>query len=273
MKIQIVVPAINLWKTYTNNCLNSLYEAMIRAKSHGIDSKILLIDNASTDETKEMGPKLNTDLVDYQRNEERWGFQKSVNYGVNYGIENQADYILVCNNDIIIHPEAIWKLADRFEKGDVGMVTAMDVRGEMDDKGLFPPLISSLLTSDKEAVEEATHPNFSAFMISKGAWELIGEFDEIFYPAYFEDNDYHYRMDLLEIPAMVLPTAMFYHYGSKTQNEANETGQPMVPGGAFENNRAEYVKKWGGVPTAEKFKCPYNDENKSVLATKQKPND
>jgi GT2 family glycosyltransferase len=267
MKVEIIVPSINLWTTYTKQCIDSLMDAMMRAKSHDIDCHLILIDNASIDETEVEASKMESLLFHYHRNSDRWGFQKSVNFGMTYGFEHGAELVMVCNNDITIHPEAIWRLAERFTKDPVGMVTCMDVRGEMQEKDIMPVSIGVLQTFEKEAVEEAPHPNFSAFMLSKTCWEAVGEFDEVFYPAYFEDNDYHYRMKLMEIPAIVLPAAMFYHYGSRTQNEAE--GSPIVSGGMFENNRAAYFKKWGGVPGEEKFTHPYNDESKLLTATKQ----
>lgn len=271
MKVEIVIPTINLWQKYTRQCLDSVQEAMVRAKAHGIDCHVILIDNASTDETATEAIKMVNELFIYQRNSERWGFQRSVNYGVNYGFEHGAQYALVCNNDIVLHPEAIWRLVERFEKGtDAGLVSCMDVRGEMQEHGIVPTGIGTLSAKDKEVVEEAPHPNFSAFMISKECWEVVGEFDELFFPAYFEDNDLHYRMKLLEIPAIVYPPAMFYHYGSRTQNEAQENNQPLVVSMMFENTRAYYVKKWGGIPSQEKYKTPYDDATKSLKDTQQK---
>lgn len=267
MKVEIVIPCINLWKRYTKQCVDSVMDAMMRAKDHGIECQVILIDNASTDETQAEASIMEGPLFHYQRNNERWGFQKSVNFGVNYGLQNGADMMLICNNDIVLHPEAIWRLTERFTKDPVGMVTCMDIRGEMQEKGIMPQLIGQLNAKDKEVVDEAPHPNFSAFMLSKACWEDVGEFDELFEPAYFEDNDYHYRMKKLEIPAIVYPSAMFYHYGSRTQNEA--LGQPIVSGPLFENNRAFYAKKWGGIPGQETFNTPYNIEAKSLKSTKQ----
>jgi GT2 family glycosyltransferase len=269
MKVEIVIPCINLWNKYTKQCVNSAMDAMMRAKAHDIDAHLILIDNASTDETKIEAPKMNSELFLYHRNEERWGFQKSVNFGVKYGIEHGADFIMVCNNDIILHPEALWRLVERFNKNPVGMVSCMDVAGELKEKNITPQMIGALNANDKEVVDEAPHPHFSAFMVSKECWETVGEFDEVFFPAYFEDNDYHYRMNLMEVPAIVLPTAMFYHYGSRTQNEANENGQPIVVSMLFENNRAFYVKKWGGLPGQENFTRPYNNPEWTLKATKQ----
>lgn len=150
MKIQIVVPTINLWEKYTKQCLESLREAMVRAKSHGIDAHIILIDNASTDETVMQAVQQESELFHYHRNAERWGFQKSVNFGVSYGWEHGAQLALVCNNDIVIHPEAIWRLVDRFSKGEVGMVTCMDIRGEMQERAIIPTLIGTIPAKEKE---------------------------------------------------------------------------------------------------------------------------
>lgn len=269
MKVEIIMPCINLWTKYTRPAIESILDAMMRAKTHGIDCHLVLIDNASTDDTKEQAPKIDAALMHYHRNNNRWGFQRSVNFGVKYGIDNGADLFLICNNDIVLHPEAIWRLVERLSKGDMGMVTCMDISGEMREKGIVPTLISLLDANDKLVVDEAPHPNFSAFMVSKDCWEIVGEFDELFEPAYFEDNDFHYRMGLEGVGGIVYPPAMFYHYGSRTQNEANEDGKPIVVSTMFENNRGFYVRKWGGVPGSETFKTPYNDSGKNVRTTKQ----
>jgi GT2 family glycosyltransferase len=244
---------------------------MVWAKQHDIDSKIFLIDNASTDETGAEAIKMVSPLFTYRHNTERWGFQKSVNLGVNDGFENGYDLVLILNNDVILHPEAIWRIAERFSKDGVGLVSCMDVRGEMTQAGINPLGITRILSKEKETVDESPNPNFSAFAVNKECWDTVGEFDEVFAPAYFEDNDYHYRMKIAEIPAITYPPAMFYHFGSRTQNEANENGKPLVPSPMFENTRAFYVKKWGGLPGAEKWTMPYGDPMLLITDVKQTP--
>lgn len=269
MKIQIIMPAINLWNKYTRDAIESVNVAMVSAKAHNIDCRFLFIDNASTDETRDEAGKLVSDLFSHQRNEERWGFQKSVNFGVKDGFMRGFDIVLVCNNDITLHPEALWRLTERFSKGDVHMVSCMDVRGEMAEKNIAPNEIGRLIARDKETCDEAPHPNFSAFAVDRECWEVVGEFDELFAPAYFEDNDYHYRMKLAEIEAIVYPLALFYHYGSRTQNEAQEDGRPIMPSPMFENNRASYVRKWGGVPGQEQWAHPFNNPAIGLDVVKQ----
>ncbi len=101
-------------------------------------------------------------------------------------------------------------------------------------------------------------------MLSRECWEQTGEFDEIFFPAYYEDNDYHYRMQQAGILAITYPPAMFFHWGSATQNEA--IGRPLTDSG---NQYAQYVRKWGAPPGQEKFKTPYDDASKTIKSVKQ----
>lgn len=274
MKVQIVMPAINLWAKYTKAAIESVNTAMVRAADHGIQCRLLLIDNASTDETREEAGKLVSEVFSHMRNETRLSFPQSVNVGVKDAWERGFDFALVLNNDITLHPESIWRLVGAFGKErnkPTAMLTCMDVRGEMQEKGIMPDYIGQLVAGDYENIEESEGPNFSAFMLDKNCWEEIGEFDELFYPAYFEDNDYHYRINLAVMGAYVHPPALFYHYGSRTTNEAGEGGRQVVSGSQFEKNLSSYMGKWGGRPGQETYEHPYNNPDFDLRRTKQMP--
>lgn len=255
MKIAIVVPVMNLWRAYTKPCLDSA-----RSKAHSIE--FYVIDNASTDGTRRAMEELErTDpRMHLIHNSQNIGCGPAWNFGIGTAFTKGSDYVLVINNDILLHENAIDRLVERFERKerDVVMVTALDVRGEVP----LPTMIDALDDRDKESTEESEAPNFSAFMINRTCWEEVGEFDNGFFPAYFEDNSYHYRMRLLGFRAIVYPPALFYHYGSRTQNESLE--KPIVPGNFFEKNRAYFVEKWGGPPGDEKYDHPFNDKKKSL---------
>jgi O-antigen biosynthesis protein len=176
----------------------------------------------------------------------------SWNQGVRFGLERGYTHFLILNNDILVHPHAIDGMLKRVDQGGVALVAAVDISGEL----RAPTEIFNL--PDKEP-SESPHPNFSCFMITKDTIDQVGWFDEGFYPGYFEDNDYHHRIKRIlgDQAAITITTAMFYHYGSRTQNQA--IGKPIVPGPQFEANRAYYVKKWGGQPGQETFEHPFND--------------
>ncbi len=253
-RIQVIIPAINLWAKYSKPCIESVVKAC-----EGYDYRILFIDNGSTDETIVEAGKLVSDRFSHHRNEKPWGCAQSWNFGVKDAFERGYDLVLILNNDILLHEDSVVELVHRMsvckpEDKDkpVAMVTCMDVKGECPQ----PLAVFDLKVEDKLQVAEAENPCFSAFMIDKNCWEKIGEFDEEFRPAYFEDNDYHYRINLAGMKAIVLPTAMFYHYGSGTQNEALDG--PVVTGPLFERNRDYYKIKWGDVPGQETFTVPFN---------------
>ena len=267
MKIQVIIPVINLWEKYTKQCIDS-----VKSKNHEL--RILLIDNASTDETSREAGAMVSSTFSHKRNEERWSVSKSWNYGIKDAWERGFDYVLVLNNDILLNPDCIDNLVDRFEKdvkgkdglawarqpGDIVLVSAMDVRGECKEPQNVLAIDSKTVTA-----EEAPHPNYSCYMINKKCWDIVGEFDEGFFPAYYEDNDHHRRIKLAGLQAIVYPPALFYHYGSRTQNEALE--KPIVDSS---NTERYFISKWGGKPDTEGlYTTPLNNPANTIKSVKQ----
>lgn len=91
------------------------------------------------------------------------------------------------------------------------------------------------------------------FIIENQAWTEIGPFDEVIFPAYFEDNDYDYRIKLLEILVVksdFLNPIQFKNSGSIEKNPSLNNN--------FLANKNYYIQKWGGEPGKETFKTPFN---------------
>ena len=96
-------------------------------------------------------------------------------------------------------------------------------------------------------------PDWCAFLISKEVYEKVGPFDECFFPAYYEDKSYEYRMKLKGVPILKHPDLNPVEYRSSQTLEKD----PQI----FEQskkNKKLYIEMWGGEPTQEKFKTPYN---------------
>jgi GT2 family glycosyltransferase len=247
MRIIIVIPCFNLWNQYTKRCLDSIRTS----HSH----RIVLVDNGSTDETFQEASRLIGPSFVYRRNESNSGTCKAWNWGISRSFEDAADanLALVLNNDVLLHPECIDRLVARMDRGDdrLGVLTAMDVRQEI----AGPQALFSMRAEDRAGFAERDGANFSAFMLTRSSWERVGPFDEAFYPAYFEDNDYIYRTRLAGLLTVTLPTALFYHYGCRTQPEA--FAAPTVARSAFLRCQDYYIRKWGGTPEAERFRTPF----------------
>jgi GT2 family glycosyltransferase len=101
--------------------------------------------------------------------------------------------------------------------------------------------------------------DFCCFALNpKEAIEKIGYFDsDNFFPAYYEDNDYLYRVKLSEYEFYLYGGLKVHHEGSKTQFWNGEE-QRVVSHDAFRANQQRYIQKWGGLPGSETFVLPFN---------------
>jgi GT2 family glycosyltransferase len=191
---------------------------------------------------------------------ENKGVSRAWNIGIKKAIKKKCDYILILNDDIVLAPDTIEYLCNAIDNNDIALISAGDYRHLMG-----PDAVMTASLSDD--VDQMRHgPNFACFMITPDSYEKIGEFDEGFSPAYFEDNDYHHRGNLAGVRCVGSEVAMFYHYGSQTQNSG---AQPIVPSGIFERNRHYYVNKWGGEPGTEAYTTPWNNSSLNWTATAQ----
>ena len=97
------------------------------------------------------------------------------------------------------------------------------------------------------------YKNWSMFILSYDTFVTVGEFDENFKGAYFEDNDYLYRCKqagiIIEETELMNPEVYHQSMSIRKDPTLNEN---------FERNKEYYIQKWGGVPTEEKYVKPFN---------------
>jgi GT2 family glycosyltransferase len=113
-------------------------------------------------------------------------------------------------------------------------------------------VVNEVIKKNKSGFMKA-HATWAAFIISKPVFDKVGEFDENLYPAYFEDNDYLYRMKLANVVVdksmKLLPLVMRHSSSINKDPKLNKD---------FIKNKNYFVDKWGGEPNREKFKKPFN---------------
>lgn len=97
--------------------------------------------------------------------------------------------------------------------------------------------------------------HFSLAVINPIAWSLVGNFDQNFWPIYFEDRDWYRRAELAGLQAMCIEGTHIYHAGSKTLYTATDMETHHR---RFRANEAYYVRKWGGRLGEETFTRPFN---------------
>jgi GT2 family glycosyltransferase len=168
------------------------------------------------------------------------GVSKGWNAGIKRAIYQGQDFVLISNDDVVLGPGTIAKLVASMALGfDLVSVTARNSLDVRDDPGF------------------GEAPDFSCFMIRPKLFtDKFGFFDEEFSPAYFEDNDMHYRMKLAGGMAVNRLDAVSMHKGSVTQNW---NGQQVVTGDMFRLNESYYILKWGGGPGNEIYTKPFGE--------------
>jgi len=180
------------------------------------DTKIHILDNGKQG-LKERYNK----IADIEESETNIGVAASWNFLCDK-IFQTSDYALILNDDVYMR-----KNAQDIE----------DIITKKQNKGCF-------LRMPKD---------WCAFILSKKIWEKVGRFDEEFFPAYYEDKSYEYRMKLAGVPMTKTPSLIPYIYKSSMTIDKDASIYE-----ASKINKQRYIDMWGGEPTQEKFKTPKN---------------
>lgn len=98
--------------------------------------------------------------------------------------------------------------------------------------------------------------NWSVILVCKDLYEYIGEFDEGFFPAYYEDSDYMYRLKLHGLSHEV--TNYLNPFDAKISQTYEKA--PELVNLAMRHNRQRYIDKWGNVPLLETYTIPFNNK-------------
>ncbi len=99
---------------------------------------------------------------------------------------------------------------------------------------------------------------YSCFGLQLSVPRYVGMFDIEFSPAYFEDNDYDYRLKLAGVPVHRVE-GDYFHKGSATLGLFDWQRRQMHHHN-FRKNAEYYVRKWGGMPGDERYTVPFNGE-------------
>lgn len=137
----------------------------------------------------------------------------------------QAD-LIISNDDIVFAPDTTQRMLEVAER---------DPRA-----GIVSPIEGQ---------------RFCLFWLRRQAYADVGPFDESFWPAYFEDNDYHRRLTLAGWSSPVALSAV-EHAHSATMRDANAQAIELHHA-RFRACARRYTRKWGGMPGVETLERPY----------------
>jgi GT2 family glycosyltransferase len=158
--------------------------------------------------------------------------------------------VIVYEQDQNIGVAASWNKLCKiiFEKHNHALIINDDVY-----LGYNTDVVNSVIDKYEYSLVQS-YVSWSVILMSKYMYDYIGEFDEIFYPAYYEDSDYLYRMKLKgirqDVEAELNPQTVRI---SMTQER-----DPELVNASMQANRLRYIEKWGNSPLLETFLTPYN---------------
>jgi GT2 family glycosyltransferase len=177
-------------------------------------------------------------LRDYGQNR---GLAKSWNEGILWGFDCGHDVVLVVNEDVLFAPGDLAKLAD----AACAQRDRFLVMGRCYD----------------EAERRWNWSEYGCFAINRMALEVLGCFDENFFPIYCEDSDYRRRARLAGLEVGYCDQTALCHCGSASLRDPHVARQNET---TYAANRAYYRRKWGGDAGQESLDVPFGDRRVSV---------
>lgn len=209
-KILVVVLTWDLLK-YTKQMLDSI------RSFHNYD--ILVVDNESADTTvkymKERGIRT---IVKKQGVAEAWNTAVQIGYNEGY------DYVLLCNNDIVLTATYIDELVQIIERRKCAAVVGMEINK---DRYSTPHKFPEGVKEVEAAVGTMLPGDYSAILLSRGAIEITGLFNVRFGPRYQIDDDHLLRLRLAGGELIRTHMETFLHVGGGVCHNMKEERDKM----------------------------------------------
>ncbi|MBU2529459.1 MAG: glycosyltransferase [Elusimicrobia bacterium] len=210
--VSIIIPTYN----GKNLLKENLPGVVLECSGYAGETEILIIDDASTDDTLEFVasefPQVR--IIKKEKNE---GFSKTANKGI---LQAKHSLVFLLNNDIEITSGILEKLTNCFEEKDVFAVQCKII-SKIEDKdkdylnkfylkyGLFVYKYERVsLTAE---VLEMDFVSGGASVFDRDKFISLGLFDENFSPFYFEDLDLCYRAKLFGWKMFYVSASQVYH--------------------------------------------------------------
>lgn len=240
--VSVIIPVHNHFAA-THRCLTSLLHHLPTTSM-----EIILVDDASTDETIFAGPLL-SGAVRLHRLARNEGFVAASNAGAALA---RGRLLLFLNNDTVATPGWLDALADTFADPSIGIAGAklLAPDGRLAECG-------GILYRNGDAQnwgrgEDPARPEFcfrrradyvsgAALMLPRPLWDELGGFDPAFAPGYYEDTDLCFRTRAHGRAVVVQPLAQLVHHEGTTSG-TDERGSGMK---RFQPiNRRRFLARW-----------------------------
>ena len=240
-KVSIIILTYNNLE-YTQMCLRS-----ILGKTDHPDYEIIIVDNASTDETPVFLEKLanehpNVRLILNKVNE---GFPRGNNIGAMAAL---GEYLVFLNNDVVVTKGWLSCLLRHLEDPSIGMVGP--VTNASGNASRIPVDYRSLDgLEDFAQAYTSSHAGqtfiidmlpFQCVVIRRRVFDEIGPLDEQFGMGMFEDDDYALRLKQRDYKILCAEDVFIHHWGSASFSRVDSGKYWKL----FVENLNKFEAKW-----------------------------
>ena len=205
----IIIVSFN-GKNLMEDCLSSIYKQTYR------NFEIIVVDNASIDGSADF-IKSKYPKVRLIRNKVNLGFVGANNIGFK---KAKGDYIVLLNQDTVVHKDWLKELINGVSKKNVGAcqskIVFFNKRNVINTSGTITNYLGFGWCGDynkpDKGLEEAeiTFPSGSSVIFRKEVLNKTGLFDENFF-MYYEDSDLGWRIRLMGYKITRAPLSVMYH--------------------------------------------------------------
>ncbi|MBU3935548.1 glycosyltransferase family 2 protein [Patescibacteria group bacterium] len=228
-KLSIIIPTWNTAKI-TLKCVQTIKKHLSDLKS-----QIIVVDNASTDNTEKL---LNIKGVDFIKNPQNYGFSKACNIGAKKAV---GDYLLFLNSDMELIDNSLENMFKYFrENPQIGLIGPQFLDPDHGiQASVFPP--QTILNAIKEFwLGKPTYSKYTpkiktaipvwavsggAVLVKNNLFKKIGGWDEKYF-MYFEDLDLCRKIHQLDKQVVYYPQAKLIHrHGASGKKLADPQNQ------------------------------------------------
>jgi len=234
--VSVVIPSWNL-KEDLVECLDSLGTSSFE------HVEIIVVDNGSIDGTSEAVAARYGGTVEIIRCQQNLGFGRAANRGIQSALSRGTDYVLILNNDTIVHPEMIKHLVSAFEQSPrAGIVSpAIYYAGDQQRvwatgqrRWLGPIITRRIQTAFPGLVPvRVDYVTGCAMLVKRDVFSAIGTFDPG-YRMYFEDADFCQRAAAAGFEVWFAPRAQVLH-------KVSQSTRRFVPRRVYDQSRGRVI--------------------------------
>ncbi|MDT7602628.1 MAG: hypothetical protein QOF61_625, partial [Acidobacteriota bacterium] len=241
-RASIIIPVFNKAE-FTFQCLRSLAREI-----NADDAEVIVVNNASTDETNELLARFG-DFVRIITNVENRGFVDACNQGAQVA---RGQYLVFLNNDTVVLPGWLDELTQTIEADDsIGAVGSMFLYpdGRIQEAGAIVWRDGAAFHYGWGGAPDDPRYSFArdvdycsgaSLLIRRDLFERLGGFDRRYAPAYYEDADLCFGVRAAGFRVRYQPLSRVLHYEGATAGKDTSMGFKRFQ----VVNREKFFEKW-----------------------------